>query len=279
MIFKSKESVRPIAMSASLWSIWNAVTRLGLAKPSGAELALLVMLGASVLALRAFRENYLKIWLLGWTTLAASRLAEHCFANKIPAPFDLVVVQATFVLAVGLLAGAVLLYTRQRDLILPLMVITPILVGFAGARVLLWSDSLPLRVAVEIGYRIVLLTASMALLRARRGRWQPSAWLLALCLPLQHLVWAPFTDGISAAASIGIEIALAVSMLLVVLDQAHARTRRLQAVQAISSSITSAQQYGSVVQRTLEEVKRALRVRGAWFRLLEGGHLVATHAT
>jgi hypothetical protein len=66
------------------------------------------------------------------------------------------------VLAVGLLAGAVLLYTRVRDLIVPLMVITPILVGFAGARVLLWPDSLPLRVAVEVGYRIILLTAAIA---------------------------------------------------------------------------------------------------------------------
>ena len=174
-------------MSASLWSIWNSAARLGLVRPTAAELALLILLGASLLALRAFRENYLKIWILGWTALVASRLAEHCFAAKIPAPFDLVAVQATFVLAVGLLAGAVLLYTRGRDLLLPLMVITPILVGFAGARILLWPDSLPLRVALEVGYRIILLTASVALLRARRGRWEPAAWLLALALPTLHL--------------------------------------------------------------------------------------------
>ena len=77
-------------------------------------------------------------------------------------------------LAVGLLAGAVFLHTRTRDLILPLMVITPVLVGFAGARVLLWPDSLPLRMALELGYRIVLLAAAVALLRARRGRWELS---------------------------------------------------------------------------------------------------------
>jgi len=33
-------------MSASLWSIWNTATRLGLAKPTLAELALLILLGA-----------------------------------------------------------------------------------------------------------------------------------------------------------------------------------------------------------------------------------------
>jgi hypothetical protein len=158
-------------MSASFWSLWNSAAKLGptqfglakfglaqfglaqlgLPKPSVAELALLILLGASLLALRAFRETYLKVWILGWTALVASQLAEHCFAAKIPAPFDAIAVQATFVLAVGLLAGAVLLYTRIADLIVPLMVITPVLVGFAGVRILFWPDSLPLRVAVDAG--------------------------------------------------------------------------------------------------------------------------------
>jgi len=265
-------------MSASLWSIWNTVARLGLARPTVAELALLILLGAALLTLRAFRENYLKVWVLGWAAFVTSRLAEHCFAAKIPAPFDLVAIQTTFLLAVGLLAGAVLLYTRGRDLIVPLMVITPILVGFGGARVLLWPDSLPLRVALEVSYRIILLTASVALLRARRGRWESSAWLLALFLPLLHLSWSPFTDGVPEAAFLAAEIALGMSMLLVAFDESRTRTRRLYAVQAITNSMVSAQQYGNVVQSALEELKRLTRVRAAWFRLVEGGHLVATHA-
>jgi PAS domain S-box-containing protein len=265
-------------MNASFWSIWNTTAQLGLARPTPAEWALLVVLGASLLALRAFRETYLKVWVLGWMAFVASRLAEHCFAPRIPAPFDLVAVQATFVLAAGLLAGAVLLYSGTRDLILPLMVITPILVGFAGARILLWPDSLPLRMAVEVGYRIVLLTASVALLRARRGRWEPSAWLLALCLPFLHLSWAPFTDRIPAAAFLAAEIALGTSMLLVAFDESRMRTRRLRAVQAITASIVGAQQYGNVVQSAVEELQHLTGARAAWFRLLEAGHLVATHA-
>ncbi len=265
-------------MSASLWSILNSVARLGIAKPTTAELALLILLGASLLALRAFRENYLKIWIVGWAALAASRLGEHVFAGRIPAPFDQVAVQASFVLAVGLLAGAVLLYTRGRDFIVPLMVITPVLVGFAGARVLLWPDSLPLRVAVEVGYRIILLTASIALLRARRGRWEPSAWLLALCLPTLHLSWQPFTDRIPSAAFVAAEIALGLSMLLVVFDQARSRAKRLAVVQALTGNIVTAQQYGNMVQSAVEELQRLTKVRACWFRLLEGGHLIATHA-
>ncbi len=265
-------------MNASLWSILNSVARFGIAKPTAAEWALLILLGASLLALRAFRENYLKVWVVGWMAFVGSRLMEHSFAARIPAPFDQVAIQASFMLAVGLVAGAVLVYTRTRDLIVPVTVITPVLVGFAGARVLLWPDSLPVRVAVEVGYRLILLTASIALLRARRGRWEPSAWLLALCLPTLHLVWAPFTDRVPAIAFVSAEIALGLSMLLVVVDQARTRAKRLAVVQALTGNIVSAQQYGNIVQSAVEELQKLTRVRAAWFRLLEGGQLVATHA-
>jgi PAS domain S-box-containing protein len=279
MIFKHKEYVRfANGMNAFLWSIGNTAARLGIAKPAAADLALLILLGASLLVMRAFREIYLKIWVAGWAALLASRLIEHTFAARIPAPFDVVATQATFVLATGLLAGAVLLYSRSRDLILPLAVITPVLVGFAGARALLWPDFPPLRVAVEVSFRILLLTASLALLRARRGRWEPSAWLLALTLPLLHLSWSPFTDQIPGAVFLTAEMALGLSMLLVALDQARQQNRRLRALQVLTNSMTGAQQYGNVVQPALEELQRVMHVRAAWFRLIDTGHLVATHA-
>ena len=265
-------------MSTSLGSIWSTLAGLGIAKPSTTELVLLVLLGATLLLLRSFRENYLKLWAAGWAALAASNLAAHAFAARIPAPFDLVVVQGTFVLAVGLMAGAVLLYAQTRDLLLPLAVATPILVGFAGARVLLWPDSPPLRVAVEVSYRILLLTAAIAVLRARRGRWHVSAWLLALFLPCLHLTWSPFTDRIPDSASLAVEIAVGVTVMLVAFEQSRNRTRRLQVVQALTQSAATAQQYGSVVQTALEELKALTRIRTAWFRLVDGGNLVATHA-
>jgi two-component system NtrC family sensor kinase len=265
-------------MNLSLGSIWNSAMQLGITKPTAAELALLILLGVSALALRGFREHYLKVWILGWIALVGSSLAEHSFAAKIPAPFDLVAVQGSFVLAVGLLAGAVLIYTRSRDLVVPLTVITPVLVGFAGVRILLWPESLPLRVGLEVGYRIILLTASIVLLRSRRGRWEPSAWLLALCLPLLHLSWLPFTERVPAATWLAAEIALGVSMLLVAFGQGRARAKRLAVLQVLTGNIASAQQYGNMVQSAVEELQKLTGVRAAWFRLLDGGRLVATHA-
>ncbi len=106
MIFKSRKTYVRHPMNAALWSLWNSAARLGIARPSAAELSLLILLGAGLVVLRSFRENYFKIWVLGWIGLVASRMAEHTFAGRIPAPFDLVAVQATFVLAVGLLTLA-----------------------------------------------------------------------------------------------------------------------------------------------------------------------------
>jgi PAS domain S-box-containing protein len=265
-------------MIASLSSIWNSAVELGIPVLSATDWALLLLLGASLLAARAVRELYLKIWIAGWTALVVSRLAEHAFASRFPAPFGLLTVQATFVLAAGLLAGGVLLYARSSELIVPLAVITPILVGFAGARVLLWPDSLPLRVAVEVSYRILLLTAALALLRARRGRWEPAAWLLALSLASLHLAWGPFTDRVPVSAFATAEVALGLSMLMVVLSQARMRTARLNTLQALTRSTASASSYGSMVQPVLEELQRLHRVRAAWFRLVDSENLVATHA-
>ena len=265
-------------MSVSLGSVTSIATQFGLAKPTEVEFALLIVLGASLLTLRTFRERYLTIWVLGWTVLVASRLAGHASPPDMPAIYLRVVEQAGFVLAVGLLAGAVLVYIRYRDFYVPLAVITLVLVGFAGARVLLWEDSLPLRMALEVSYRIIVVSAAIALVRARWGRWELGAWLLALSLPGLHLSWAPFTDRVPSEAFAAAEMVLGISMLLVVFSEARARAGRLAVAQSINTGITNAQQYGNVVQSAIEQLQGLTRSRAAWFRLLEGGHLVATHA-
>ncbi len=265
-------------MSDSLWSIWNSAAQLGIARPNVAEVALLLMLGASLLALRASREAYFKIWIAGWAALVASRLCQHALAAKFPAPFGAVADQATFVLAAGLLAGAILVYTRSRNLIVPMSVITAVLVGASGARVLLAPESVPLRMAIEVSYRVILLTGSLALLRARRGRWEPVTWLIALCLLTLHLPWTPFTDRIPEAASVAGEIALGLCMLLLVFGEARKRVKRLEIVQAIIQNTSSGQASATTVQSAIEELQRMLKVRAVWLRIFEGEHLMVSQA-
>ena len=266
-------------MNASLWSFWNSTAQPALAGLKAGEWAVLLALAASLLVLSALRERYLLIWTAGWALLAGSRLAGlHGAAMRIPERYVPAAEQAAFVVAMGLFAGAVFVYIRERDLLAPLAAITVSVAGFAVARVLLWPDSLPLRVALEVSYRIILLTAAIALLRARRGRWELGAWLLAVCLLAQHLSWPPFTSEIPAGIFVAADVLLGLSMLLVVFGEARARGRRLKVLRALTESIVLAQQQGGMMEDALSELRRLTKSKAAWFRLIEGGNLVATHA-
>ena len=271
-------------MTASVWSIWNTVAQPAIARLQPGEWALLIVFVASLLVLSVFRERYLAIWTAGWTLLVGSRLMEtqgqalHCPQTYLP-----VVEQAAFILAMGLFAGAVFAYIGERNLMTPLVGVTLGTTAFAVARVLLWPDSLPLRVALEVAYRIILLTASVALLRARRGRGEIAAWMLAGLLLVQHLDWQLLASqvligqiprGVFSVA----HVALGLTMLLIVLQEARARNQRLSALSGLTESIVLAQQQGGMMNKALEEVQRITQSKAAWFRLIEGSHLIVTHA-
>jgi len=266
-------------MTANLWSLWITAARPALAGLKPGEWALLILLAISVVVLCAFRQRYLMLWTAGWALLASSRLvASHGSALRISDRYVPVAEQASFLLAVGFLAGAVFIYTRGKNLLGPLAAVTVGLAGFAGARALLWSDVPGLRGLLEVTYRIVLLSAAISLVRARRGRWELGAWLLALSLPLQHVTWHPFTDQIPSAAFAVLDALLGVSMLLVLFADARAEARRLAALQSVTSNFVKAQQQGEMMQAVLDELRYLTQSKAAWFRLIEGGHLVATQA-
>jgi hypothetical protein len=189
-------------MNASLWSLWNTVAQPAIARLKPGEWALLIILAASLLVLSVFRERYLAVWTADGRCWLL-RVWSGCTARDanslryVPA-----VEQAAFVIAIGLFAGAVFVYIRERNLLAPLAAVTVCTAGFAVARVLLWPDSLPLRVALEVSYRIILLTAAIALLRARRGRREMASWMLAAFLLAQHLI-GPFTNQVPAGVFAG----------------------------------------------------------------------------
>jgi two-component system NtrC family sensor kinase len=266
-------------MNASLWALWNTVAQPAVARLKPGEWALLMILVASCLVLSVFRERYLLLWTAGWTLLVGSRLAGlHGAGMQIPARYVPAVEQAAFVIAIGLLSGAILAYVRARNLLAPLAAVTVCVAGFAVARALLWPDSLTLRVALEVSYRIVLLTAAIALLRARQGRRELWPGVLAVCLLSQHLSWPLFETRIPAGVFAAADILLGLSMLLAVFQEARARAQRLSVLRALTDSIVLAQQQGGMMDKALEELRRLSRSKAAWFRLIEGGHLVATHA-
>ena len=265
-------------MNVFLGSIWSAAQPT-LASMKAGEWLLLIVLVTTLLVLSVLRERYFIVWSAGWALLSGSKFAAaHAQVLKIPRMYAPAVEQAAFVLAVGLFAGAILLYVRDKDLLTPVASITVCIAAFAVARVFLWPESVPLRFALEISYRIILITAAVALLRARRGRLEPHVWLLAICLLTQYLGWQPFTNQIPTWLEAGSQVVLGACMLVVVFNEAHARERRLAVSRSINESATTAQDQRVLVQQSLEQLHKLAKSKTAWFRAIEANHLVATHA-
>ena len=90
-------------------------------KLTAPESAALVMLAASILVFRTFRERYLLTWMLGWLAyfLSSWTVREGNFATL---PRELVAIsQVEFILAICLFAAAVFTYTHSRKLMVPLL--------------------------------------------------------------------------------------------------------------------------------------------------------------
>jgi two-component system NtrC family sensor kinase len=73
-------------------------------------------------------------------------------------------------------------------------------------------------------------------------------------------------------------VLLGCSVLLVVGAEARARSQRLKMLGILTESIALAQQQTGMMDKALSELQRLTGCKSAWFRLIEGGHLVATHA-
>src|ERR1041384_6384762 len=87
------------------------------------ESAALIILAASLLVFRTFRERYLLVWIGGWVAYVVAQWGMHSPAmsgvSYAPAIF-----QASFVLAIGLFAASIFLYSHARSFLMPLLAIS-----------------------------------------------------------------------------------------------------------------------------------------------------------
>jgi len=256
------------------FSGWLAVGDVTVPGLTPQESAALILLAASLLVFRAFRERYLLIWTLGWLAYFVSRwtLGQHA-AGAVPV-YLIAISHAEFVLAMCLFAAAIFVYTNARGLLLPLLLITLTVMSFAVVRVWFWPESITLRVALEVAYRLVAITAALRLIRYRWARWELGPWMLSLSLMLMHLAWPPLTSHLPIGSNLLVSMAAGLSMLLLVFDDYKLHMRRLGVVNALTTSITRAQHHGPIMATALEELKGLMRAKAAWFRLLEGDRMV-----
>jgi len=261
-------------MNSSVLFAGHAFGELAVPRMVAVESATLIILAASLLVFRTFRERYLLVWILGWLAYFVSGWTLHGVAAGANPRSLVAVSQSQFVLAVALFAAAVFVYSHARRALPPLVVFSVGLIAFAAARALLWPDSYNLRLALEIGYRLIAVIAALQVIHFRWARWEIGSWLLSISLLLVHLDWAPVTAHLPPGSNLACDLLFGFSMLLVVFDDSKMRTRRLGVLNALTTSITRAQQHGPMMETALAELKGLMGAQAAWFRLLEGGKLV-----
>src|SRR5437016_8435710 len=108
-------------MNGILASHWLVVGDMTVPRLVAQESAALIMLAATLLVFRTFRERYLLIWILGWLAYFVSHWTLRS-APRFATPAYLVASsEGLFVMAVCLFAAAVFVYSHARRLIAPLV--------------------------------------------------------------------------------------------------------------------------------------------------------------
>ena len=257
-------------MNPILWHAWEGVTRLPMPRLVAREMAVLLILAASLLVFRTLRERCLMVWIVGWVASLASRHALANPANPLAAP----TAQTEFVIAISLFVIGSVIYAKARNLLTPLLAICAAVVIFAGLQGFYWPGSVTLRFALELSYRFLTWGAALGLLRYRRMRREIGTWMLSAGLVLLHLDWTPLTSRIPGESGILIDVLLGLGMLLVILDEARLRNYRLATLNEISTTIADAAHAGSMnTAAALHHLRKLMGADAAWFRFINGQRL------
>jgi PAS domain S-box-containing protein len=259
-------------MNTVVWRAWDVLGGLATPKLVTRETAVLLILAASLLVFRTLRERCLMVWIVAWLAYLGSHHALISASGQAN-PYATPVGHAEFVLAMALFTAGAFIYASAREFLAPLLAISIVLIGFALAQGVLWPDSVTLRFALEISYRMLALAAAAQVLRFRRARKEIGPWILAAGLLLLHLDWWPISSHLPQDAGILFDMLLGLGMLLVVFDESRLHTRRLATLNVLTTSIAGAGQNSAMAATALKELKDLMGAEAAWFRLVDGRRL------
>jgi len=242
------------------------------------ETATLILVVASLLFFKVFRERYLLTWSAGWLVYGAflwtmdwaAGVSELHATSKWMAEFA----QAEFVLAMGLLAAAALMSVHARRALTALLAILSVMMVCAATRPLYFPDSRNLELGLDVACRLIAAGAAVELLRNRFGRIGLGSLLFGAGLLTLNLNWPPFTNRIPSEGYLLAEVLCGSSILLLALDDSRLRIRRLVFLNELAVTIAGAQNRAPMMQSALEKLKAVVGAKAAWFQLMEGDRLV-----
>src|ERR1019366_1722999 len=253
----------------------NSVGRLTFPWLTARETAALIVVVVSLLFFRVFRERCLLVWGAGWIAYGAflwATGAGELHGSKAMTAFA----PAGFVLAVGLFAAAALISAQARRALTALVAVAWGMMVCAAMQPLYFPDAKMLGPGLDVACRLLAAGAAIELLRYRFGRIGLGPLLFGAGLLTLNLHWPPFTSRIPSVAYLLAEVLFGSSLLLVVLDDARLRMRRLAVLNELTATIARGQNHAPMMQTALEKLKTVAGAKAAWFQLMEDDHLVPT---
>jgi two-component system NtrC family sensor kinase len=259
-------------MSTATWQVWDFFSGSATPKFVAREIAVLLIVAASLLVFRTFRERCLIAWIGGWLAYFASHhvlLSPSAHGSSL----SVAIGRGEFVFAIVLFALGTFIYSGSREFLVPILASGAVVVIFAVTQAIYWPDSVTLRFALEFSYRLLAVAAALQVLRFPRARREIGTWFLATGLLLLHLDWAPVSAHLPAETGILFDVLLGLGMLLVVFDEFRVRTRRLASLNALTTNIARAAEQGPMAPDALKDLQKLMEASAIWFRLRNGQKL------
>lgn len=226
---------------------------------------IIILLAATILVYRTFREKYLPAWIGGWTAYLVYRLFGTLPAIR-SVPSVMLVSQWAFIAAVTLFAFSIVQYTRGKQWQWPVFILSGAAAGTAIVG-MLWSAAPHWFTLIEIILCSAIgWAAAFRLLLFTRGRHQVGVWLMIPMFLLLHSDTYPGQVHSFSGVDVAIELLLGLSMLLIVLDHSRERTERLSLINAITSMIARTHESGPLMLSVLQELKQHTGASSAWYR-------------
>ena len=227
-----------------------------------------VLLISGLVVYRIFRERYLFFWLSAWSSYLLYLVLRDKAHDLVYPPGAVALTYTAFLISSGLFAAAVFEYLGRRKWFALLVPATALAIGLATLRAFRYPQSLVLILLVQILYRVGTFAAAFRLAVYSRGRGEISKWMMAAMLLLIHIDLDIAQPRSHEGFDTFVETLLGLSMLVLLLDESRSRTRRLNLVQEITNVTAAAQESQSLMLPALLQLKRLVRGKAAWFRLL-----------
>jgi PAS domain S-box-containing protein len=174
----------------------------------------------------------------------------------------LALANASFGLAVGLFAAAILIYCYSRRL--PLLAGLTLFIAVLGVVQAVWFPHFNIAFfAFAVGWRLIAWPAALKLLWFARGRGNAGAWILSASLFLLRQYHPTLTYGIL------VDVLLGIGMMMIVLDDSRVQIQRSEILNKLGRLLSGSDDFLKIADKTLAELIDVTRAKSAWLRTLE----------